>query len=77
MSNRPPPKNFKYEILAVGGTAYYTDEFKTENGMLRFDVKAIRAPTENWEPTTLEVMLPIQQVMRINHIKMAAGSGSM
>jgi len=77
VSARPPPKNFKYEILALGGTAYYTDDFKIESGMLRFDVKAIRAQTENWEPTTLEVMLPIQQVMRINHIKVPSGSGSM
>jgi len=60
--------------LAVGGTTYYADEFKQENGMLRFDVKAIRAPTENWEPTTLEVMVPISQIMRINHIKMPSGS---
>jgi hypothetical protein len=75
VSSRPVPRNFKYEILAVGGTTYYTDEFKQENGMIRFDVKAIRAPTENWEPTTLEVMVPIQQIMRINHIKMPPGSG--
>ncbi|MDV3244418.1 MAG: hypothetical protein LYZ66_04490 [Nitrososphaerales archaeon] len=79
MSNRPatyPAKNYKYEILAVNGTAYYTDEFKQENSMLKFDVKAIRSPTESWEPSTLEVMVPIQQIMRINHIKVASSAGS-